>query len=66
MYVIIFLLPLVPSFINIPDLANPTVESTEIIVDPTGTWSKDFVLPGIVNVPSIKSLSSNPTNNESL
>ena len=40
----------------IPDIAipvdpNPTVESTVITEDPTGTLPITFVLPGIVNVP---------------
>ena len=50
----------------VPVVPNPTVESTSIIVAPVVTGFNTFVLPGIVNVPSIKSRSLNPTNNEIL
>jgi len=45
---------------------NPTVESTDKIEDPAGVSVKTFVLPGIVNTPSIKSRSLNPMNNDIL
>ena len=47
----------------VPVVPNPTVESTSMIVAPAGAPPTTFVLPGIVNVPSIKSRSLNPTNN---
>ena len=47
---------------TVPVVPNPTVESTSIIVAPLVTGFNIFVLPGIVNVPSIKSRSLNPTN----
>ena len=50
----------------VPVVPNPTVESTLIIVAPTGDSSKTFVLPGTVNTPSIRSRSLNPTNNANL
>ena len=53
---------LAPAII-VPVVPNPTVESTSIIVAPAVTPPTTFVLPGIVNVPSIKSRSLNPTNN---
>ena len=58
-------------FVLIPDITNPvvpkpTVESTVITLAPADTFVIDFVIPGIVNVPSIKSLSLNPTNKPSL
>ena len=37
--------------IKVPVAPNPIVESTEIIEDPAGAASSDFVNPGIVNVP---------------
>ena len=49
-----------------PVVPNPTVESTVIVENPTGVDSNTLVLPGIVNTPSIPSLSLNPTNNEIL
>ena len=52
--------------ITVPLLGNPIVESTEITSDPTETGSNTLVLPGIVNIPSIRSLSLKPTNNEIL
>ena len=52
--------------IKVPVAPNPIVESTEIIGDPAGAASSDFVNPGIVNVPWIKSRSLNPTNSEIL
>ena len=52
--------------INVPVCPKPTVESTDMIEDPADTKSMDFVLPGIVNTPWIKSLSLNPTNNDNL
>ena len=45
---------------------NPTVESTDIIEDPAGVSVKTFVLPGIVNIPSIKSRSLKPMNKDIL
>ena len=51
---------------NSPASGNPIVESTESIEDPIETCSSTFVLPGTVNVPSIKSLSLYPTNNDNL
>ena len=48
--------------IIVPVVPNPTVESTSMIVAPAVVPPITFVLPGIVNVPSIKSLSLNPTN----
>ena len=52
--------------ITVPLLGNPIVESTEIISDPTETGSNTLVLPGIVKIPSIRSLSLKPTNSEIL
>ena len=52
--------------IIVPVCPNPTVESTDIVENPTGQFSKTLVLPGIVNVPSIRSLSLNPMNNDNL
>ena len=48
--------------IIVPVVPNPTVESTSMIVAPAVVPPITLVLPGIVNVPSIKSLSLNPTN----
>ena len=45
---------------------NPTVESTDIMDDPAGVSVNTFVLPGIVNTPSIKSRSLKPMNNDIL
>ena len=55
-------------FVLIPDTRvpvwpNPTVESTVITEDPIDTSPIAFVLPVILKVPSIKSISLNPTNN---
>ena len=47
----------------VPVVPNPTVESTLIIDAPASTFSSDFVLPGTLNTPSIKSRSLKPTNN---
>ena len=59
-----------PGFLESTDnfvrLAKGSKESTEITSDPTATGSSTLVLPGIVNIPSIKSLSLKPTNNEIL
>ena len=52
--------------IIVPVDPNPTVESTEIMDEPICELSSAFVLPGIVNTPSIKSLSLNPTNRDIL
>ena len=49
---------------TVPVVPKPTVESTEMIEDPIETGSRTFDLPGIVNVPSIRSLSLYPTNND--
>ena len=51
---------------TVPVTPKPIVESTEITDDPIETFSNDLVWPGIVNVPSIRSLSLYPTNKESL
>ena len=40
---------------RVPVVPNPTVESTDIIDELTGAPSRDIVLPGMVNTPSIKS-----------
>ena len=40
-----------------PVVPNPTVESTDITVPSICVLPNDFVLPGIVNTPSIKSRS---------
>ena len=58
-------------FVLIPDTTNPvaakpTVESTVITLEPTETSVIDFVIPGIVKVPSIRSLSLKPTNSPNL
>ena len=47
---------------KVPVWPNPTVESTVITEEPADTLPITFVLPGILNVPSIKSTSLNPTN----
>ena len=52
--------------INVPVAPNPTVESTLITDAFVDTSDKTFVLPGTVNIPSIKSRSLNPTNNDIL
>ena len=49
-----------------PVAAKPTVESTVITLEPTETSVIDFVIPGIVKVPSIRSLSLKPTNSPNL
>ena len=38
---------------TVPVVPKPTVESTVITVEPVDTLPITFVLPGIVNVPSI-------------
>ena len=45
-----------------PVAPNPTVESTVITDEPTDTLPITFVLGVTPNVPSIKSISLNPTN----
>ena len=55
----------------IPDITNPvapkpTVESTVITLEPIETSVIYFVIPGIVKVPSIRSLSLKPTNKPNL
>ena len=52
--------------IIVPVVPNPTVESTDNIEDPEGADVSTFVLPGIVNTPSIKSRSLKPTNRDIL
>ena len=47
---------------NVPVAPKPTVESTVMTDEPIATSPITFVLPGILNVPSIKSTSLNPTN----
>ena len=61
----VYVIVLLPE-IKVPDCSNPIVESTEITELPEGTSSRTFVFPGILKVPSIKSLSLYPTNNSSL
>ena len=46
----------------VPAVPNPTVESTVITEDPTGTSPMTFDFPGIVNVPLIPLRSLYPTN----
>ena len=58
-------------FVFMPDITTPvapkpTVESTVITEEPAETLVIDFVMGVIVKVPSIKSLSLNPTNNPNL
>ena len=48
---------------KVPVWPKPIVESTVITEDPADTLVIDFVLPVILKVPSIKSISLNPTNN---
>ena len=53
-------------FVLIPDTKvpvwpNPTVESTVMTDEPIETLPITLVLPVILNVPSIKSVSLNPT-----
>ena len=55
----------IPDITN-PVAANPTVESTVITLEPIETSVIDFVIPGIVKVPSIRSLSLKPTNKPNL
>ena len=45
-----------------PVVPNPTVESTVITEDPTGTLPITFDFPGIVKVPLMPLLSLYPTN----
>ena len=47
-------------------MPKPTVESTEITEDPDKDGFNTFVLPGMVNTPSIKSRSLNPTKRDIL
>ena len=56
---------LIPDTTN-PVVPNPTVESTVITLDPADTLVIDLVIPGIVKVPSIRSLSLKPTNRPNL
>ena len=51
---------------KVPVVPNPTVLSTVITDDPTDTGLMFAVLGCISKVPSIKSLSSNPTNSPNL
>ena len=51
---------------RVPVVPNPTVLSTVITDDPIDTGLMFAVLGCISNVPSIKSLSSNPTNKPNL
>ena len=51
---------------RVPVVPNPTVLSTVITDEPTETGLIFAVFGWISNVPSIKSLSSKPTNNPSL
>ena len=48
--------------INVPDVLNPTVESTVTTLAPIPVFPIILVLPGIVNVPVIRSTSLKPTN----
>ena len=48
--------------IIVPDVPNPTVESTVITLDPELIFSITFVLPVTSKVPVTNSSSSNPTN----
>ena len=48
--------------IKVPVTPNPIVESTEIILEPTDTVSKDFVFGTITKSPAISEVSSYPTN----
>ena len=50
----------------VPVVPKPTVESTEIILALICESLSAFVLPGIVNIPLIRSLSLYPTNNDNL
>ena len=52
--------------ITVPVAPNPIVESTVITEDPTDTGFITFVLPVMLNVPSIRSTSLNPTNKPNL
>ena len=56
---------LIPDTTN-PVVPNPTVESTVITLDPADTLVIDLVIPGIVKVPSMRSLSLKPTNRPNL
>ena len=47
---------------NVPVVLKPTVESTVIILVPAPIFPIAFVLPGMVNVPCIRSTSLKPTN----
>ena len=47
---------------KVPVWPNPTVESTVITDDPADTLLITLVFPVILNVPSIRSTSLNPTN----
>ena len=57
----VYVTVLIPD-INVPDVLNPTVESTVTILVPDPIFPIAFVLPGMVNVPVIKSTSLKPTN----
>ena len=52
--------------INLPEVVNPTVESTVTTLPPTPTLTITFLAPAILKFPCIKSLSLNPTNRETL
>ena len=47
---------------NVPVVLKPTVESTVTTLAPTPVFPITLVLPGIVNVPCIRSTSLKPTN----
>ena len=57
----VYVTVLIPD-IKFPTVLNPTVESTVTTLAPTPIFPITFVLPGIVNVPCIKSTSLKPTN----
>ena len=59
------MLVLIPD-IKVPVCPKPTVESTVITEDPIETSPITLVLPVILNVPSIKSISLKPTNKPNL
>ena len=50
----------------VPVVPNPTVESTETTLALICELLSALVLPGIVNMPRIRSLSLYPTNNDNL
>ena len=57
----VYVTVLIPD-INVPVVLKPTVESTVTILVPAPIFPITFVLPGIVNVPCIRSTSLKPTN----